>query len=217
MNLKYLIETELQKAEVVIAAKSITDKLQNMAETLAKLDANDVMPLGDAMRDVFGGDAAKSFEESVSETIRGLIEQIRDAKNSISDNIDALENGEPMSDMGEVDDIDSMFGDEAGAEPAEDETLDAATDTEEPEAPAEEDFSDMFSGAAEESNAAGRGIKQESARSKKQILESKILRRFKSIVSEGHTVDFAVEKISKELNRSKSKIAESIMRANKIK
>ena len=35
-NLSYLIESELEKAEVVLAAKSITDAIQKMAETAAK-------------------------------------------------------------------------------------------------------------------------------------------------------------------------------------
>ena len=112
-SLSYLIEAELEKATVLIAAKSITDKLQQIAETLAKMDANDVMPLGDSMRDLFGADEASSFEQAVSEKLRALTEQVRDTKNQIADQIDALESGQPMNDLGNMDDKD-MFGDSDG-------------------------------------------------------------------------------------------------------
>ncbi len=204
-SLSYLIETELEKAEVILAAKGIANKLQQMAEQLAKMDANDVMPLGDAMREIFGAEQASSFEQHVSDTLRGLTEQVRDAKNSISDQLDALDKGQPMTDVA-TKSSDDLFGGDAGAAPsphdeaatddhAEGQDMFAPQGGEEGQDQGHDDLDmkDLFSGAPEQSNAAGRPQKESVAPRKRVIENSRLASRPLKHVSADHrlTGEFA--------------------------
>lgn len=174
-SLSYLIETELEKAEVILAAKAILNKLQQIAENLAKMDANDVMPLGDAMREIFGAESASAFEQHVSETLRGLTEKVRESRNTISDQLDALEKGEPMNDLGNTDSSEDMFGGsddgtQDAAAPAPEGGEDDDMFGQQHEDGGDEDMSDMFGGEAEEANSAGR-MQKESVAPKKALNE----------------------------------------------
>lgn len=221
-SLSYLIETELQKAEVIIAAKSVTEKLQQMAENLAKMDANDVMPLGDAMREVFGGDSAEGFEQKVSETLRSLIEQIRNARNEISDSIEALESGEPMNDLNTMD-ADDMFaceeGEEAGNEAGPDMGDMGDMGGDEMAAPEGDmggdenaDLDDLFSDEEEQSSPAGRARK-ESFMDRRAVLEGKVVRRFAGLLREGASPSDAIATLAGETRRSEQQVAKMILRA----
>ncbi len=114
-NLSYLIESELEKAEVVLAAKSITDAIQKMAETAAKMEAEDIMPLNDPIRDHFGPEAAAAFATAATEKVRALVQALGDAKNGISDAIARMNgemSGEPNNDLATMD-ADANMGDGA--------------------------------------------------------------------------------------------------------
>lgn len=113
-GLAFLIESGMERAELVMAAKSITDKLQQMAESLAKIEASDVMPMMDSMKENFGLEVATKFEQTVSGKLREMTEALRDAKDHIGNEILRMEasvNGEPASDM----QMDAMSGDDAEA------------------------------------------------------------------------------------------------------
>lgn len=99
----FLIESELERAEVVLAAKGITTKLQDMAENLSKVEANDIMPLLDSFRETFGPQAADQFSQISTQQIRELIGAIQTSKSAIDNEISRLEtmvNGGDGSDAG---------------------------------------------------------------------------------------------------------------------
>jgi len=101
-NLSRLIETELEKAELVIASKAITDKLQDIAEDLAKMEADDIMPMGDSFRTAFGPQIAQQFSSVSTAKIRELVTAISDAKDAIGNEILRMEkaiNGDATNDM----------------------------------------------------------------------------------------------------------------------
>jgi hypothetical protein len=72
-GLAFLIESELERAEVVLAAKGITTKLQGMAEDLSTMEAKDIMPMLDSFRETFGPQAADQFSQVSTTKIRELI------------------------------------------------------------------------------------------------------------------------------------------------
>lgn len=210
-SISYLIEAELEKATVLLAAKAITDNLQRIAEQLAKMDANDVMPLGDSMRDLFGADQAASFEQAVSEKLRALTEQVRNTKNEISDQIDALESGQPQNDLGNMGD-DDMFGGEG-----EDEAPEAMGPTpaegEEAEGGDADPFgmgggagegdtdADMgsFDDAFDMGGAAGRPTKESYVRKEKAIREGadrRLTREFSKLLREGKSAGEAAKSLA---------------------
>lgn len=217
-TLTYLIETELEQAEIILAAKSIPDKLQQMAETLAKAEGNDVMPLGDAMREVFGPEAAESFEKSVSGTLRELIETIRNAKNDIFSTIEALESGE--TDMDKIDDVDDLFSgdtelDDFSPESEEEDASEEDAAGEE-DAADEEDEEDEFSDEQlfGDNNPIGRE-KKESFNNRKSVIEGKIVKRFRTLIKNGASPLQAANKLAESTNRPIERIADIIIRRAK--
>ncbi len=204
-TIAFLIESELEKAEVVLAARSITDTIQKMAETVAKMEAEDVMPLNDPIREHFGPEAAAKFSEAVSGKLRELTQSLSETKNIISDEIARMQGEQvdtPSDDLSTMDD--SALSPDANAAP------DAATAPEAgaeeaPAAPApeggEEGVDDMnklpgmdgaeprYSDSDFGGNAAGRARK-ESYESKKPMLESAdraLAREYVSFIREGKT------------------------------
>ena len=190
-GLAFLIESELEKAEVVLAAKAILEKLQGMAEDLAKVEANDIMPMLDGMRLTFGPELADAFNETTTAKLRQTTEAIKAAKDSIASEVSKLEgsvNGGLSNDMamgsqdqdapelgggmqdGDLGDMGDMGGD---ADAMGDEDMgDMGA-----EAPAgDEGMGDLdaaFDDAAEQNSAAGRARKESVERNVKALRESK--------------------------------------------
>ena len=101
-HLSFLIENELEKAELVLAVKSITDKLQNVAESIAKVEADDLLPMTDSLRIAFGSSSATKFINTATLQLRDLVTKISASKDAISAEITNLENvfnGEMANDM----------------------------------------------------------------------------------------------------------------------
>ncbi|RYD47518.1 MAG: hypothetical protein EOP83_27935, partial [Verrucomicrobiaceae bacterium] len=115
-GLAFLIESELEKAEVVLAAKSIVDKLQKIAEDLAKVNGDEIMPIMEPLKAAFGPQMAEQFQSIVSEKINATVAAVSQAKDAISSEVGKFEgimNGEtPGNDMS------AMGGDPAAAAPA---------------------------------------------------------------------------------------------------
>ena len=191
-NLTYLIESELEKAEVILAAKSITDAIQKMAEKAASMEPEDVMPLNDAVREHFGADVADAFAENVGTKLRELVKHLSDTKNAVANEIARMQ-GEavdmPSSDL----DSDEL---PAAEEPAGD-----LGDMEAPEEPAAEpapedgavDFGEEMPRFNDEDmgRAAGRPRK-ESVETTKPMLESfdpdaVLAREYVNLLKEGKT------------------------------
>lgn len=93
IHLATLLENDLNQAEVVLAAKSLEDELQSTIERLAKLQVNELMPLADRIKETFDSVTASQFEETVNQQIDNLIDSARATKNTIEDQVLAL-NGE---------------------------------------------------------------------------------------------------------------------------
>lgn len=94
-----LLENDLEQAELVLAAQDIMHKLQNMAEDLAKMNAQDLFPLVDKMKATFGQEAAHGFEESAQDVITNAMNTVRHAKDELGNSIMRLEGKMPASDM----------------------------------------------------------------------------------------------------------------------
>ncbi len=91
------MESELDKAELVLAAKGISDEIQSMAEKVAKLQVDELMPLVDRLKEVFGQEMATTFNTSVDETLSAILDNLKQSKDSIENQANVL-NGE--GDMG---------------------------------------------------------------------------------------------------------------------
>ena len=185
-TIAFLIESELEKAEVVLAARSMTDSIQKMAETAAKMEAGYLMPLNDPIREHFGPEAAAAFSEAVADKLRALVQTLSDTKNALSDEIARMQGEQvatPSDDLASMDD-DALNSDEADSE--HDADLDAAAAAEaathktEP-APAPR-FNDNDLGVG---NAAGRMRKESVNTTKTMLADTIVARQYAGLVREG--------------------------------
>jgi hypothetical protein len=94
-----LLENDLDQAELILAAQDMMHKLQNMAEDLAKMNAQDLFPLVDKMKASFGQEAAHAFEATSQEAITGAMNAVRHAKDETGNSIMRLEGKIPANDM----------------------------------------------------------------------------------------------------------------------
>lgn len=71
-----ITEGEVGEAQVVLAAKDMVDSLQDMLETLSKMQNEELPPLVDSVRDQMDSARADTFNQSVSQALTALIEQV---------------------------------------------------------------------------------------------------------------------------------------------
>lgn len=125
-----LLENDLEQAELVLAAQDIMNKLQNMAEDLAKMNAQDLFPLVDKMKAAFGQESAHSFEESAQQAIADAMQTVRRAKDELGNSIMRLEGKVPPNDMSADAGMDAgaSMGDDMGSAEVGSDDVDMAMD-----------------------------------------------------------------------------------------
>lgn len=193
-----LIESELERAEVVLAAKSVTAKLQDMAEDLAKIEADDLLPMLDQLTAEFGPEMAERFSRITSEKVRAAVENMRATKEALNAEVDRMErilNGEDPSDMAR-----EMEAPVPAADDMEDVSAQAMADiqkdTDQEDAPAKFDLDD------DGQHAAGRARKESlepagvSALRESTDPDSLLRRRLASLVTEGMSPMAAAKKVA---------------------
>lgn len=177
LNMRFLIESELNKAEVILASKSIMQTLQDIAERVAKIEVNDLMPLLDSFKEAFGQQLSEQFGNVTADELHELVSKIRATKDRIGDEILNLEKnmrGEPTSDMATSDEYED---DELPPVEADDEDEDG-TDKPKPEVTMKKTV-----------GFPNRELKDSYiSRSDRRIIEC-----FSKLVDNGHTVGYAAE------------------------
>lgn len=110
-SLKQLLEddTNLDQAKLVIAAQDVLDRLQKIAEHLAELSAEEIMPLSDNMKAAFGPDVAQEFEKEADQAIQTALTTVRGARDVIDTAILKVQGQMPATDM-------ESFGDDKSIE-----------------------------------------------------------------------------------------------------
>lgn len=71
-----ITEGEVGQAEVVLAAKDMVDRVQKMLEDVSKMKNEELPPLTDSIRDQMDSARADAFNQSVTQSLDALIEQI---------------------------------------------------------------------------------------------------------------------------------------------
>jgi hypothetical protein len=131
-SLVSLFENEMDRAELVLAAKAILDKLQKMAEDLAKIEADDVLPLLDGIRSQFGQQFADQLNDASTNGLRQALEAVKTSKDQIGsaiNNMEGVVTGEGTNDMAQSDTTGAT--DDQATQPAGDDGMDTgATDGE---------------------------------------------------------------------------------------
>jgi cell division protein ZapA (FtsZ GTPase activity inhibitor) len=86
-----LKEDGMDRAQLILAAQAVLDDLQDMAEKIAKMEAEGIMPLLDGIRTAFGPEFADRLSDDSTEALRGALEAIKDTKERISLNVQNME------------------------------------------------------------------------------------------------------------------------------
>tara|TARA_B100000963_G_scaffold22543_1_gene16904 strand:+ start:890 stop:1792 length:903 start_codon:yes stop_codon:yes gene_type:complete len=109
-SLKALLEQEVEQAEIVIAAKSLVDELQDMIEQLGKMQNDELGAVVDQMSYQYGADKASAFNASVATQLETLLASAKTAKEAVNNEVLVLTGEAPApSEMGPADsDLGSM-------------------------------------------------------------------------------------------------------------
>ena len=127
---RMLKESEVQQAQVVLAAQDMVDKMQSMLEDTTELQFKELPALVDSIKNQVGIDQAQQFNQDVTAALTGLVQNLQGAKAQLDQalgvvtgtaapavpGLDAAAAGgaELGADMGA--DVDGAPGAEAGAE-----------------------------------------------------------------------------------------------------
>lgn len=80
---KMLKESEVQQAQVVLAAQDMVDKMQGMLEDVSELQFKELPALVDSIKNQVGIDQAQQFNTDATAALTGLLQNIQGAKQQL--------------------------------------------------------------------------------------------------------------------------------------
>ena len=78
-----LNESEIQQAQVVLAAQDMVDKMQSMVEDVSELQFKELPALVDSIKNQVGIDQATQFNQDATAALTGLLQNIQGAKQQL--------------------------------------------------------------------------------------------------------------------------------------
>ena len=156
-----ITEGEEDKAELVMAAKDMVDRVTGWMEDTAEMQTESMLELADAIRDEMGSEQAESFTNTIKPALEQMYEVMETTRIALTNGVGQLtgEGGaeEPMGDeMGDIGDMEPTDDMDAEA-PADDMDMDMGDDF---------GADDAAAGGEEE---AGREKRESVERSKKKL------------------------------------------------
>lgn len=121
-------DAELDKAEVLLAAKQMCDDLQKMAEDLASMQVEDLMSIHSAMKEQVGTAEADAFNGAAEAAISGALESMKGAKDAVDNALLTAQGQAPAPTDMDMEPAMDMDGDVADAEPSMDMDMDMDAD-----------------------------------------------------------------------------------------
>ena len=127
---KPIVEGEEDKAELVMAAKDMVDRITAWMEDTAEMQTESMLELGDAIRDEMGQEQSQSFIDSVKPALEALYQALESTRGTLTQGVTMLTGEEMPAPMGAEPgmeepgmeptvDAEAEMGDEfAAAEPA---------------------------------------------------------------------------------------------------
>ena len=83
LNERKIMEGELGKSEVILAAKDMVDTLQDMIEDLSRMVNEELPPLVDSIRDQVGSQQADSFSAAATQSLSTLLDSVKSSRESL--------------------------------------------------------------------------------------------------------------------------------------
>ena len=94
-----ILESELDQAEVLLAAKQMADDLQKMAENLPSMQVEELMSITNAMKEEVGVAEADAFNTSAETAISSALEAVKTANQQVADAVLVAQGQAPETDM----------------------------------------------------------------------------------------------------------------------
>ena len=91
---------DLAQAELILVAQNMVDDLQKMAEDVAQMQTDELMPLEEKMKITFGQEQGSAFGQSADETLGTLLNAVKAAKEALSSAVGVLRGEAPAGPMG---------------------------------------------------------------------------------------------------------------------
>ena len=110
-------ESATDKASAVVTAKSMVDRVGRWIEDLAQMENDQLLELGDVIRDEMGQEQAKAFVSQVAPAIQTALATLKTTREALSSGVRVLSGDEQPTDMLGAEPTDDM-GDDIGADPA---------------------------------------------------------------------------------------------------
>ena len=79
----FLRESEIQQAQVVLAAQDMVDKMQSMLEDTTEMQFKELPALVDSIRNQIGMEQATQFNSDVTGALQGLVQNLQGAKQQL--------------------------------------------------------------------------------------------------------------------------------------
>lgn len=109
-NRRMVKESEVQQAQVVLAAQDMVDRVQKMMEDISEMQFKDLPALVNSIRNDMGTDQAQSFGTAATQALSGLLTACQTGKTELESAQSALTGQEPV--------VPGAGGDEEGMPPA---------------------------------------------------------------------------------------------------
>ncbi len=74
----------LAQAELILVAKNMVEELQKMAEDVAQMQTDDLMPLVEKIKVEFGQDVGQQFNDAADAAFSALLDAVKAGKDSLS-------------------------------------------------------------------------------------------------------------------------------------
>src|SRR5210317_998940 len=102
-----LNEGEEDKAELVMAAKDMVDRVTGWMEDTAEMQTESMLELADAIRDEMGSEASETFTNTVKPALEAMYAAMESTRGTLTQGVGQLTGeAEPMDAMGADDDMD---------------------------------------------------------------------------------------------------------------
>jgi hypothetical protein len=95
-NRRKLKESELQQAQVVMAAQDMVDQMQKVLEQVSAMQFKDLPALTDAIKNDMGTEQASAFQASASQALTTLLTSVQQAKTEMETAQSALTGQAPV-------------------------------------------------------------------------------------------------------------------------
>jgi hypothetical protein len=88
---------DLAQAELILVAKNMVEKLQGMAEDVAKMATDELMPLAEKLKVSFGQEVGNQFNDAADAALQTLLQSVKAGKDELSNAVGVLTGEAPAT------------------------------------------------------------------------------------------------------------------------